>query len=97
MAQQLSLVIVPEERDPVERAAFYERRAAAFINLSISRFRGLVGQGVIRYTHHVNGKAKLFLKTDLLLYLEGLRSSMAVRTAGRAERTESEEPSSSQA
>jgi hypothetical protein len=54
-------------------AVFYEAAAAKYVRMSRTKFRkDVVFAGLISYAEHVNGKARIYLRSDLDNYLKSL-------------------------
>ncbi len=73
------LVVVPVKHpSPIQPAAMHELAAAKYIGTNRTYFRQLVERGVIPFTVHLVGKARLYLRSDLDAYLCSLKKrSMA--------------------
>jgi len=66
------LTLVKVEKDPLP-AVFRERAAARYLDLGRDKFRELVRTGAIPFSFHVNGKHRIFLRSELDGYLLGLK------------------------
>ena len=77
MKTKLALVSIRDDASP---AAFHERAAARYLGMNRTSFRQLVFAGVIPYTVHLNGRTRIYLRSDLDAYLGTLpRSRMPAR------------------
>ena len=68
----LALVPIIEQPKASPPAAMHELDAARYIGTNRTQFRELVFAGHIPYTMHLNGKRRIYLRSDLDLYLGGL-------------------------
>lgn len=66
------LVATFEDVEKPVQAAFGEGASAKYLNMSRTRFLGLVTIGIIPWTTHHGGSRRLYLKTDLDIYLASL-------------------------
>ena len=53
-------------------AAFHELAAAKYVGMNSYYFRRLVLSGLIPFSEHVNGKRRIYLRSDLDDYLASL-------------------------
>jgi hypothetical protein len=67
----LILVDLKNAGDP-QPAAFHELAAAKYLGMNRTSFRELLMSGVIPYTCHLNGKTRIYLRSDLDNYLASL-------------------------
>lgn len=66
----LTLVDIDKSTTP---AAFHEAAAARYVGMNRFYFRrDLVDSGLVPYTFHVNGKTRIYLRSDLDAYLSSL-------------------------
>ncbi len=76
----LALLPVNDDVKTAVPAAMHELAAARYLGMNRTSFRELVFSGVIPYTSHINGKRRIYLRSDLDRYLNGLtRHIMAPR------------------
>lgn len=73
----LTLVDVKQVKDE-QPAAFHELAAAKYLGMRRSSFRELVMSGIIPYTYHLNGKTRIYLRSDLDAYLDSLEKCRMV-------------------
>ena len=77
---KLMLISVADEVRALVPEAMHEIAAARYLGMNRTSFRSLVFAGVIPYTKHLNGKRRIYLRSDLDRYLESLqRSTMVMR------------------
>lgn len=76
--QKLMLIPVSKNVGPLIPAAMHEHAAAKYVGMNRTSFRDLVFDGIIPFTKHLNGKTRIYLKTDLDRYLESLPKSKMV-------------------
>jgi hypothetical protein len=76
-----NLALVPiKETGALQPAAMHELAAAKYIGMNRTYFRELVFAGAIPFTEHMNGKTRIYLRSDLDAYLDGLpRRTMCPR------------------
>lgn len=80
----LTLVDVKETRDS-QPAAFHEFAAAKYLGMNRTAFRELVFAGLIPFSEHINGKRRIYLRSDLDGYLASLNwRKMSARENSRA-------------
>ena len=70
--KKLALIPISDERQ-VAPAAMHELAAARYCGMNRTAFRDLVKTGVLPYAEHLNGKTRIYLRSDLDAYLVGLR------------------------
>lgn len=74
------LLQVTDQIKALTPAAMHEYAAAKYVGMNRTSFRNLVFAGVFPFTKHVNGKRRIYLRSDLDRYLESLpRSTMIER------------------
>ena len=75
------LALVPRaDEHRAAPAAMHELAAARYLGMNRTSFRELLFSGQMPWTTHLNGKRRIYLKTDLDRYLESRpRSRMAPR------------------
>lgn len=56
----------------LQPAVLYEREAARYLRLDIHKFRHLVAVGLIPCRTHAGGKRRIYLRSELDLYLRAL-------------------------
>jgi hypothetical protein len=79
-APELMLIKVTDQIRALAPAAMHEHAAAKYIGMNRTSFRSLVFAGMIPCTKHLNGKRRIYLRSDLDRYLESLpRSTMVLR------------------
>jgi hypothetical protein len=79
MTTRLALVPICDEHQ-APPAAMHEGAAARYVGMNRTAFRELLLRGIISYTVHLNGKTRIYLRSDLDAYLESLpRRRMAPR------------------
>lgn len=69
MNSNLALVEIKRKTDDAQPAAFHELAAAKYIGSNRTDFRKLMMAGAIPFIFHLNGKTRLFLRSDLDDYL----------------------------
>jgi len=69
MNSKLSLIPIRDDASP---AAFHELAAAKYLGMNRTAFRKLIFAGLIPFSEHVNGKRRIYLRTDLDSYLASL-------------------------
>lgn len=67
----LELVEVKEVRS-AQPAVFHELAAAKYLGMNRTAFRELVKAGLIPFSEHINGKRRIYLRSDLDDYLASL-------------------------
>lgn len=72
MNQQSIALIQIKETGILQPAAFHELAAAKYLGMNRTSFRVLVFSGVIPYSEHLNGRTRIYLRSDLDAYLETL-------------------------
>jgi hypothetical protein len=68
----LALVEIKNKTSEAQPAVFHELAAAKYIGSNRTDFRELVKMGAIPYAEHLNGSARIYRRTDLDSYLDGL-------------------------
>lgn len=72
----MSLTLVDiKNSQGMQPAAFHELAAAKYLGMNRTSFRELVFSGLIPFASHINGRTRIYFRTDLDAYLEGLRKS----------------------
>ncbi len=54
-------------------AAFHELEAARYLGMNRTAFREMVFSGLLPFRVHLNGKRRIYLRTDLDDYLQSLK------------------------
>ena len=75
---RLALLPVVDNIKTLVPAAMHENAAAKYLGMNRTSFRQLVFAGIIPYTKHINGKRRIYLRSDLDCYLESLQRSTMV-------------------
>ena len=69
--KKLALVQISDKRHS-NPAAFHELAASRYVGMSRPTFRKLLFKGVFPYSFHMDGKTRIYLRSDLDVYLESL-------------------------
>jgi len=74
MSSPVPLELVPRiDKLDSRPAVFYEGGAAKYVGLSLPHFREkLVNAGLINYAEHINGTFRIYRRSELDAYLDGL-------------------------
>ena len=70
---RLALIPLHDRVVDPQPAAFHELAAAKYAGLCRTAFRELVQAGLIPYAEHVNGKTRIYLRSDIDSYLLSLK------------------------
>ena len=73
MTAPAPLMLVPYvETLDIQPAVFHEKEAGEYISVCRTKFRELVKAGLIPFAEHVNGVTRIYRRSDLDAYLDGL-------------------------